>query len=181
ILYLGRLERAKGVDLLCEAVARCAVRFPHLRLDVAGWGALEPMLRQQYRNHSQIAFHGAVFGEDKARLLAACNAVAVPSVYPEIFGNVVAEAYAYGKPVLAARSGGLPELVADGATGWLVPPRDVDALTNAVGRIAAEPATVRRMAPACFDAARQYAVERIVVEYGSLYEEVLGRRGEDAH
>ncbi len=181
VLYLGRLERAKGVDLLCEAVARCAARYPNLRLDVAGWGTLETALRREYGGHPQIVFHGAVFGEDKARLLAACDAVAVPSVYPEIFGIVVVEAYAYGKPVLAARSGGLPELVADGETGWLVPPRDVDALAEAVGRVAADPVAVRRMASACFHAARQYAVEQVVQEYGSLYGEVLGRGGEDAH
>lgn len=181
ILYLGRLERVKGVDLLCEAVVQCAAQFANLRLDVAGWGTLESALRQEFGNHPQIAFHGAVFGEDKARLLAACDVVAVPSVYPEVFGNVVVEAYAYGKPVLAARSGGLPELVADGATGWLVPPRDVGALAEAVGRIAAEPAAVRRVAPACFDAARRYAVEWIVGEYRSLYEAVLaGRRDDDA-
>ncbi len=181
ILYLGRLERVKGVDLLCEAVARCAAQFPDLRLDVAGWGTLEAALRREYGNHPHIVFHGAVFGADKARLLAACAVVAVPSVYPEVFGNVVVEAYAYGKPVLAARSGGLPELVAEGQTGWLVEPRDVDALTDAVARLAADPALARSLAPACFDAARQYAVDRVVGEYRLLYEAVLaGRQDGDA-
>ncbi len=181
VLYLGRLERVKGVDLLCEAVVRCAARFPTLRLDVAGWGTLGPALRREYANHPHIVFHGAVFGDDKARLLVACDAVAVPSVYPEIFGNVVVEAYAYGKPVLAARSGGLPELVAEEQTGWLVMPRNVDALADVLARIAAEPAVARSLAAACFDAARQYAVEQVVGEYRSLYESVLaGRRDGDA-
>ncbi|MBC7257706.1 MAG: glycosyltransferase family 4 protein [Chloroflexi bacterium] len=182
LLYLGRLEQAKGVDLLCEAVAACADRCPNLRLDVAGWGTLEGALRRRYGGHPRIAFHGAVFGEAKARLLAECDAMVVPSVYPEIFGNVVVEAYAFGKPVIAAASGGLPELVAPGETGWLVPPGDARALAEVIGRIAGEPSLARRMALACFEAARRYALERVVEEYRSLYQAVLeGKVGENAH
>lgn len=180
LLYLGRLETAKGVDLLCAAFAERAARYPNLRLDVAGWGTLEPALRRQYGGHPQIAFHGPVFGEDKARLLAGCDAVAVPSVWPEVFGNVVAEAYAYGKPVIAADSGGLPELVAEGETGWLVPPGDAVALGDAMERLSMDPSGARRMGAACFDAAQRYAVESVVAEYVSLYHQVIGnRRGAD--
>lgn len=175
ILYLGRLEQVKGVDILCEAVVRVSARLPNLWLDVAGWGTLEGTLREAYGSHPQIVFHGAVFGEDKARLLAACDAVAVPSVYSEVFGIVVVEAYAYGKPVIAARSGGLPELIREGETGWLITPRDVEALADVLGRIAASPADARRMASACLDAARHYAVERVIGEYSALYEEILAR------
>jgi len=181
LLYLGRLEKAKGVDLLCEAVAACADRCPNLRLDVAGWGTLEDALRRRYDGHPRIAFHGAVFGEAKARLLAECDAMVVPSVYPEIFGIVVVEAYAFGKPVIAAASGGLPELVAPGETGWLVPPGDARALGDALERLAQNAAGARRMSSACFEAARRYAVERVVGEYRSLYREILGESGGDAH
>ncbi len=178
-LYLGRLEATKGVDLLCSVFADGAARWPNARLDIAGWGTLEGAMRERYGSHPQITFHGAVFGEAKARLLAACDAMVVPSVWPEVFGIVVAEAYAYGKPVIAARAGGLSELVAEGETGWLVAPGDAGALAEALGRVAGNPAEARRMAPACFDAARRYAVESVVAEYHSLYEEILA--GGHAH
>lgn len=173
ILYLGRLERVKGVDLLCEAVVRRASECPNLRLDVAGWGTLEATLRREYGTHPQITFHGAVFGGDKAGLLAASDAVAVPSVWPEVFGSVAVEAYAYGKPVIAARAGGLAELVCEGETGWLVEPGDVGALGEAVARIAVNPAAARGLASACFEAARRYAAERVSGEYRALYETIL--------
>jgi glycosyltransferase involved in cell wall biosynthesis len=181
LLYLGRLEAAKGVDLLCAAVAASSPRSPQARLDVAGWGTLDAALRAQYSGRPQIAVHGPAFGEQKARLLAGCDAVVVPSVWPEVFGNVVVEAYACGKPVIAARSGGLPELVAEGDTGWLIPPGDAGALGAAIERLAADPAAARRMSAACFDAAQRYAAETVAGEYRSLYHQVIqDRRGSDA-
>jgi glycosyltransferase involved in cell wall biosynthesis len=172
LLYLGRLEVDKGANLLCAAFAEHAVRFPGLRLDVAGWGTQEMVLRQRYGAHPQIAFHGAVFGEDKARLLAGCDAMVVPSVGPEVFGNVVAEAYAYGKPVLATCAGGLPELVSEGEMGWLIPAGDAGALGDALERLAQNAAGARRMSTACFQAAQRFAVESVVAAYVSLYDSV---------
>lgn len=173
LLYLGRLERIKGVDLLCAGFDRCATRFPNLHLGIAGWGTQESALQERYGKHSQITFHGPVFGENKARLLAESDALVVPSVWPEVFGIVIAEAYVYGKPVIAAQVGGIPEIVEDGITGFLVPPGDVDALTGMLCRVAEDPAGVGRMAPACFEAARRYGLETMMEKYISLYEQVL--------
>lgn len=181
LLYLGRLEAAKGIDLLCGAVAAISPRFPQARLDVAGWGTLDAALRARYGGHPQIVFHGPAFGEQKARLLAGCDAVVVPSVWREVFGNVAVEAYAFGKPVIASRSGGLPEIVAVGETGWLVPPGDAAALGEAIDRLAADPGAARQMSAACFDAAQRYAAETVAGEYRSLYHQVIqDRRGADA-
>jgi len=177
VLYLGRLEAAKGVDTLCSAFERLAARFPSLRLDVAGWGALEPSLRERYGTHPQIAFHGPVFGEEKARLLAGCHVVVVPSTWPEVFGNVIVEAYACGKPVIASRAGGIPESVCEGETGWLFPPGDLEALADAIRRVAEDPAGANGMAQACFAAARQYAVECVVGDYAALYREICNPMG----
>jgi len=174
LLYLGRLETIKGVDLLCAAFERCAARFPNLHLDIAGWGTLDRVLRQRYSRHPQITFHGSVFGEDKACLLAASDALVVPSVWPEVFGIVIAEAYTYGKPVIATRSGGIPELVEEEKTGFLVSLGDVDALTEALCCVAEDPVVLHKMALACFEVARRYAVEAVTEGYLAVYEAARG-------
>jgi len=172
-LYLGRLEDIKGVDLLCAAFERCVARFPQLHLDIAGWGTLEPILRERYGQHAQITFHGTVLGQDKARLLSQSDVLVVPSVWPEAFGIVILEAYSYGRPSIVARSGGMPELVRQGETGFVLTPGDAQALADALCRIAEAPDTVRAMSKACFEAAQQYALESVVGQYRALYEQVL--------
>ncbi len=172
LLYLGRLEAVKGVDLLCAAFERCAVHFPDLHLDIAGWGTLEPVLRQRYDRHPQITFHGPLFGEAKDRLFAQSDLLVVPSVWPEVFGIVIAEAYTCGKPVIATLAGGIPEIVEEGITGFLLPPGDINALIETLCRVAADPSSVRRMAPACFERARAYSVERMTEQFLSLYSDL---------
>lgn len=172
-LYLGRLEKNKGPRLLCEAFEKCAVHNADVHLDVAGWGSLEAVLRERYSSHPCITFHGPVFGSQKHDLLASCDAVVVPSTYPEIFAIVVAEAYAYGKPVIASRVGGLPEIVQQDITGFLVPPRDVESLMEALYKAALVPERLRGMAQACFNTAHCLSREAVVEQYLSLYQSVL--------
>ena len=169
LLFLGRLERAKGVDLLCASFRRVAARRRSLELWIAGWGSLEGELRARHRDDAGIRFLGPLLGRDKERALAACDIVAVPSVFPEIFGIVIAEAFASGKPVLATRAGGIPELVEEDHTGFLVPPGDRDALEEAIEKLADDRKRLAEMAPACFAKAADFTVERVTRGYLDLY------------
>jgi glycosyltransferase involved in cell wall biosynthesis/SAM-dependent methyltransferase len=114
---------------------------------------------------------------DVPGLIAAADVVALPS-RSEGFGLALLEAMAQGKPVVATRVGGIPELVADGETGLLVPPGDVRALAAAVDSLLADPEQARRLgengrrrARTEFSAAA--AAERVL----ELYEEVAGANG----
>jgi glycosyltransferase involved in cell wall biosynthesis len=176
LLYLGRLEAIKGVDLLCAAVDHVAQTYPNLRLDVAGWGGIERQLRQQYRNHPHICFHGGVFGKEKESLLANADLLVLPSVWPEVFGIVVIEAYAYGKPVITTRTGGLPELVQEGETGFLATPGDVVSLQQAIAQAYEKRDLLPKMEEACFAAARRYSLENVTDQYLEAYESGLIRR-----
>jgi glycosyltransferase involved in cell wall biosynthesis len=174
LLYLGRLEAVKGVDILCQAFVRSAGRYPRLHLDIAGWGTLAEGLQQQYGQHPQITFHGPLFGPAKAELLKASRVLIAPSVGPEAFGIVIIEALAYGLPVIVARAGGMPELVDEDHTGFIVPAGDTTALAELIGRVAEQPEILDRMGPACLAAAQQYTVEQITQEYLSIYELIRG-------
>lgn len=173
LLYLGRLEAIKGVDLLCAAFERCAARCPQLYLDIAGWGSVESQLRERHGQHPRIVLHGTVVGKDKECLLARNDVLVLPSIWPETFGMVIVEAYVYGKPVIVSRAGGMPELVREGETGFVVPAGNVQALVDTLCQVAKAPDTVRAMSNACFGAARQYTLESVANEYRALYERVL--------
>jgi glycosyltransferase involved in cell wall biosynthesis len=172
-LYLGRLEKTKGPLLLCEAFEQCAARDPDVHIDVAGWGSLAAEVRKRCAEHPRMRFHGRVFGSTKRDLLASCDALVVPSTYPEIFAIVVAEAYAYGKPVIASRIGGLPEIVEQDTTGYLVAPGEVASLREGLRAATANKEHLRDMRQACFAAARRFSSETVVEQYLSLYAGVL--------
>lgn len=169
LLYLGRLDPPKGVDLLCAAFEQAVAAEPSLCLDIAGWGTMLEMLRARFGHIPQLTFHGPVDGQVKRDLVAAADALVVPSVWGEVFGIVIAEAYAYGKPVIATNIGAIPELIQEGQTGFLLPPGDVAALTIALQRAAARPAQLRSMASACLSAANSYTLESMVDAYMAVY------------
>lgn len=169
-LYLGRLDKAKGIDLLCKAFLDVARHYSNAKLDIAGWGPLENELKRRYDQTPQVFFYGNVQGATKHRLLSECDMVVVPSIAPESFGIVVVEAFAYGKPVIAARVGALPEIVTEGKTGFLFAPGDIDALTVALLH-ACENVHTSDLREACFNEAPNYLVERMAEEYVSIYNE----------
>jgi len=128
VLYVGRLAPEKNVDTLVEAVG-------DLNLVVAGDGPL----RERVPNAL-----GAVPHAEVERLLERASVVVAPCER-EGFGLAAAEAMAHGRPVVAAAGGALLELVSDGETGILVPPRDAAALREAVERLLSDPELCERL------------------------------------
>jgi glycosyltransferase involved in cell wall biosynthesis len=129
VLYAGRLSPEKGIlDLLAAADG-------DVKLTVAGDGPLRDRVPQAL---------GFVPHDELGPLYERAAVVAVPS-HREGFGVVCAEAMAYGRPVVAGAVGGLLDLVVDGETGLLVPPRDVAALREALHRLLADEELRRRL------------------------------------
>ncbi len=147
LLFVGRLEHEKGVHLLLHAVAALRSSGRDVRLVVAGDGtqrdALEA-LATELAIDAAVHFAGFCDAAALADLHAAADVAVVPSLY-EPFGLVALEAMAAGTPLVAARSGGLVEVVADDRTGLLVAPDDERALAAAVGRVLDDPALADRL------------------------------------
>lgn len=121
ILWLGRLQKYKGVLDACAAFARIAQAYPNYRLVIAGDGPFRPKVAEwieQYGLSDQIELRGFVSSEEKESLLQRC-AFLVQSSYKEGWGLTVIEANAYGTPVLANNAPGLCESVRDHETGLL--------------------------------------------------------------
>jgi glycosyltransferase involved in cell wall biosynthesis len=139
-LALGRLHRNKAFDILIDAVAA----IPGLHLWIAGEGPERAALEAQAAPlGSRVRFLG--WREDASALLATADLLVCPSRH-EPLGNVVIEAWAAGRPVVAAASAGPAALIEDGENGLLVPVDDAPALAGALARLASDDALAARLA-----------------------------------
>ncbi len=157
VLYAGRLSAEKGVlDLVAAADG--------MNLVVAGDGPLRARVPGAC---------GFVPNDELHALYARAAVVACPS-HREGFGVACLEAMAHARPVVAGDVGGLRDLVVDGETGYLVPPRDVAALREALERLLADRELRRRLGEAGRRrAAAQFSWERVTEETLAAYEEVV--------
>lgn len=159
VLFAGRLAPEKGVEELAAAAA------DGLPLVVAGDGPLRRLLPDAL---------GFVPRPELERLLAGAAAVAVPS-RREGFGLLCAEAMAYGRAVVATDVGGLRDLVRDGETGLLVPPRDPVALRAALERLLADADLRARLGAAAREHVRELcAWDRVTAQTIAVYERAVG-------
>jgi glycosyltransferase involved in cell wall biosynthesis len=146
-LYVGRLQRYKGVDILLRALARALAARGDLTLEIAGRGDDRPRLERLARRlgvAGAVRFLGFVSEEDKRRLLRRAWAVALTSP-KEGWGISNVEAAACGTPALASDSPGLRESVRHGETGFLVPHGDDAALAQRMLELAGDPSLVARL------------------------------------
>jgi glycosyltransferase involved in cell wall biosynthesis len=133
ILFSGRVVEAKGVETLLRAAARLDVP-----LDIAGEGWWLPRARRLAARlglSGRVAFLGWLNADELAKANDRAGVVALPSHWPEPFGLVGLEALAHGRPVVASRTGGIPEWLKDGEVGLLVPPGDEAALAGALAEL----------------------------------------------
>ncbi len=170
--FLGRLVLEKGLDIFADVARELTRRgVPH-RVLVVGEGPARDWFAGQVPD---AIFTGFQSGDDLARAVAGMDMFFNPSI-TETFGNVTSEAMACGVPVVAARATGAMDLVVDGVTGFLVPPRDVGAYADAIERLARD-AALRRAAGAAGHARMAAHVwDRVNQAVLDAYLEVMGAR-----
>lgn len=175
IVTIGRLAAEKGHAYLIDALAG----LDGVQLLVVGDGPERAALEARARAlglDRRVCFLGV--REDALSILALADACALPSLY-EGFGIVVLEAMALGVPVVASRTGGLPEVIRDGETGLLVPPADPRALAAALRSVLFDPDLARRVAHRAREAVHfSYDLPRMIDRVESLYDRVLAERRE---
>jgi glycogen(starch) synthase len=180
LLFFGRLEELKGVQVLLAALPAVLAKHPGARLVICGSGPMEPELRRMADalgvGHA-VELVGWLDGDGLAAQLAAAQVVVVPSMWPEAFGLTCLEALASGRAVVASAVGGLPDLVRDGETGLLVVPGDSIVLAAAVNRLAADEQLRRRLGRAGRALAAEYTMDRHVHAVLTAYRDALARAG----
>ncbi|HEY6554810.1 MAG TPA: glycosyltransferase [Vicinamibacteria bacterium] len=173
---IGRLSEQKGHRYLIEAAPEVIRQHEDARFLIVGDGNLLEPLRAQARAlgiGDKVIFAG--HRSDVRDLLGAIDVVCLPSLYE---GTPLAlfEAMAAARAIVASAVDGCAEILEDGATGLLVPPRDAPALGAALRRILAERSLLGRLGAAAQQASREYDIDRTVRRLEELYVEVLGER-----
>lgn len=175
ILFLGRLNEKKGLLDLLAAMPAVVAACPKARLVLAGDGE-RAMLEDEAARlgvAAAVEFPGWVDGAYKARLLAEASLLVLPSHF-EAFGVAVLEAMAWGKPVVATRVGGIPEVLEDGVHGLLVPPHDPPALAAALQSLLADRQLGLRMGLAGKVHVRaRFGAEIVLSSLAQFYEQLL--------
>lgn len=170
ILFAGDLTRSKGVEVLLQAYRRLSGAPPLL---LAGHVSSEPWL--QVPDGAELL--GVLAYGEVISLMRAARIVVVPSKSLDPCPTVVLEAMASGRPVVAAASGGIVDLVDDGVTGVLVPPGDVGALAAALSKMIADPRGAAAMGQSGLDRVKLFTASSIVGRIENLYTRVLAREG----
>ncbi|MEM7337044.1 MAG: glycosyltransferase family 4 protein [Actinomycetota bacterium] len=134
LVNVGRLEEQKGQLLLVEAAARLVEKVPEAQLRIIGDGSLRPALTERITAlglTGNVHLLGWQDSEEVRAQLGAARALVLPS-FAEGLPVSIMEAYAAGRPVVSTRIAGIPELVHDGHSGWLVPAGNPTALADAM-------------------------------------------------
>jgi phosphatidylinositol alpha-mannosyltransferase len=178
LLFVGRLEKRKGLKYLLGAYSRLKWEYPNLRLIVAGPGSPDKDCYRLMaeRNLQDVVFTGGLSYQDLPRFYHSAHVFCSPATGRESFGVVLLEAMAAGVPVVASRIEGYAAVVHDGAEGTLVPPRDEDALAEGLGRLLADRALRESMGQQGRAQAEEYRWEKVAHQILECYRTALDRQ-----
>jgi len=167
LLFVGDVTLDKGGEVLLQAYTEMRCQMP---LVLIGRSFLTGLSERLPPNVLLLGSwpHEAVMGA-----WSRCSIALVPSIVAEAFGIVAIEAMMMGKPVIASRIGGLPDIVVDGETGSLVPPGDPDALRTAIQCLLVDPARRERMGVMAKQRVLQFQAASVVSRIEQVYHEVL--------
>ena len=182
ILLAGSVDERKNALLLLQALTRVRERFPGVELHIAG-RVNSPAYARQLRDFVRaqgvedvVHFRGLLDYEQMLDAYAGCSVMALTSLQ-ETQPMAVIEAMAAAKPVVSTRVGGVGDLIADGHTGFIVEPGDVEALALRLGQLLGDEGLRRRMGAAAREAASsRFRIKVVASRYVEIYRGMLRAR-----
>jgi 1,2-diacylglycerol 3-alpha-glucosyltransferase len=172
-LFVGRVDAEKRLDVLIRAIAR--IKRADIQFVITGSGAalhLYQTVAQELGVADQVLFTGFVPDVDLPLLLNSIDIFAMPSE-AELLSIASLEAMASGRPLLAARSKALPELVTDNVNGYLFEPGNVDDAVRCMLQLANHPEDWARMGAASLARVQSHSIENVLNRYETLYSECI--------
>jgi phosphatidylinositol alpha-mannosyltransferase len=182
VLFVGRLEKRKGLEYLLRAWPLVRAEVPQARLLVVGGGRRVEGYRRWVHAHrwSDIHFIGYVSADDLVRYYQTADVFCAPSTGQESFGIVLLEAMASGRAIVASRIPGYAEVLHDGVEGLLVEPRSASALAAGLIRLLQDADARRRMGEHGRVEAARFDWSRVADGVLELYEETIDAHMEDS-
>lgn len=150
ILFVGQLEKVKGVEYFIEAFTRISPEFPDFKLVIVGEGSERKNLElgtRALKSQDRVTFKGKLPLEGVRDIMKNCYCLVLPSL-SEGLGRVIMEAQALGKPVVASRVGGIPDLIRDGQNGFLFRVGDKEELATKLRALMADKSLAQKMGEA---------------------------------
>ncbi len=166
-LFLGQLEKHKGLSLLIEAYKKVREKFPSAELIIAGSGSELKQAKIEAKRENSIKVLGWQNEEQIKKLLHDCHCLAVPTLCYENCPSVILEAFGAGLPVLAADLGGISELIGENA-GLLFRPGNAADLMEKMEWALAHPEDLKKLAEAGREKAARFNVENYIKEIEEL-------------
>lgn len=164
VTFLGQLDERKGIRYLLDGWRKMHSRFPEAMLVMAGVGPMQKMLESFIAEHhltDSVRLLG--FRNDVPNILKQSSMLVLPSLW-EGFGYVLVEAMAARIPTIATRTSSIPEIVAHGVSGLLVPVKNADAIADAIAAILADDALAKSMGEAGRSIVEQHFTIDIMIE-----------------
>ncbi|MFZ4762072.1 MAG: glycosyltransferase family 4 protein [Alphaproteobacteria bacterium] len=172
--FIGQIVPEKGLALLLEAFT--ALNHPQARLLIAGKGTQADWLQQQYQHHPHIKWLGFQHPHD---FFPAIDVLIQPALWQEPLSRVIIEAYAAGKPVLAAARGGMPEIIEEGKTGWVFDPNQPQQLQDLMQQLLDNPQQLAHTDHNSTKAAMNHFTPELVGKrYTQLYDFILEKQAQ---
>ena len=173
ILFLGRHEPRKGLDVLLDALSSLP---PEVNVRIAGDGPATRRLRERHRDDARISWLGCLSEADKISELRSASVLCAPSRHGESFGMVLLEAMAAGTPAVASDVPGYRALSDQGEAVFLVPPGDPHVLAGGLLRVLSEDQLAARLRTRGNEHVRRFSMADLALRYVEIYERAEGER-----
>jgi glycosyltransferase involved in cell wall biosynthesis len=176
LLFVGRLAPQKGLRTLVAATR--LLKSPGVQVLLVGDGPERPALEQEVRKlgiSDRVHLLGFVSHDRVPAVLSHADLLVLPSLYEEL-GTVLLEAMWVGLPIVASRTGGIPDVIDDGVNGLLVPPEQPEVLAGAIDRVLQNPDLARRLGEAARKRGKEYDWEALAERVLEIYQGVTASR-----
>ena len=182
ILFVGRMEKRKGLKYLLQAFSRLKWEYPNTRLIVVGPGnpGKESYRIMAERNLQDVVFVGRVTDEQKRRYFKTAHIFCAPNTGKESFGIVLGEAMASGRPIVASDISGFASVMTNDKEGFLVPPKNDEMLYAGLKRLIDSPELRFDMGKRGLKRVQTFRWEKVAAQVTDIYKDALDRRAGSA-
>lgn len=173
-LYIGRLDKHKGILTLLEAWSK--VDTNDINLYVAGVGEYQNIVEEYAKKDSRVKYFGFVSGKEKEKLYRESDVLVFPSEWFEVSPITIQEAYGYGVPVLASDFGSIPEHIEIGKTGWVFKVKDSDDLAKKIVMICNHANDLKKFRENCFKKSLNNNISNYMIKLMYIHQQIVKLR-----